>query len=127
MPIAGLFRRRRHDVEVVQPMKARPKVVWHRFMTVGWLDGEARWGPEGDFILWDGTRIKVRYWDPPHGLGFWWIPQVGDRTKVDVHLALQPNGHTNARIRHKGITDDEASRRFKTRWAKVLRGLAQTV
>lgn len=108
-------------------LKARPKVVWHRLLTVGWLDGEAKWGPQGDFILWDGTRIKVRSWEPPHLLSFWWIPQVGDRTRVSLKLVLLPNGHTQATLRHTGVSNDEQARRFKTRWRNVLRGLSQTV
>lgn len=126
MGIASLFRRRRHVIELEQVLKARPKVVWQRLMDVGWLDGEAKWGPQGDFILWDGTRIKVHAWEPPHRLGFFWIPQVGDRTIVELNLSLLPHGHTTLRLHHKGITSDEQTRRFRTRWGDVLRSLSQS-
>jgi len=125
MALTWLLRRRRQTLEVEQAFRMRAKTVWARLVTVGWLDGEACWAPNGEFILWDGTRIKVRTWDPPRRLGFWWIPQVGDRTPIDVHLTLLPNGHTQVKLEHRGITDDVQARKFRARWKKALGVLAQ--
>ncbi len=118
-----LFRRKRFVVKAEATLGARPKTVWNLLMRVGWLDGEAKWAPDGSFLLWDGTRIKVKEFDPPHKLSFWWIPMVGDRTPVTVTTTLRPDGRTQLAITHTHLSTEGSLRLFNAKWKKVLEGL----
>lgn len=113
-------------LEVERSVLARPKTVWAHVMNVTWLDGEAKWDEE-EFVLWDGTRIKVLERRPPHLLRFHWIPTVGERTTVEVHVGLQPNGRTQIKIHQEGLPSVEQRDRFDTRWRKALGSIVKTL
>jgi len=121
------FFARRYDLDVETAFAKRLRTVWAHLMNVAWLDGEADWTKGRDFVLWDGTRIKVLDVRAPHLLRFHWIPAVGERTTVELTLSMLPNGKTQARIHHEGLTSGEQRDKFQIRWEKSMESVRKTL